>query len=66
MKLEKMILADTGENKGASQLHSAVLVNKIHNIKINYVGIDIEDRYLFGFDINYKKLFTKCKYGSCY
>ena len=44
--------------KAASQLHSAVLVNKIHNLKINYkidyVGTDIENRYLFGFDMDYK------------
>lgn len=46
------------KEKGASHVHSAVLVNKIHNRKINYkadyVGIDIEDRYLFGFGMDYK------------
>ena len=46
------------KNKGASQVYTAVLVNKIHNRKadfnIDYVGVDIEDRYLFGFGMDYK------------
>ena len=44
--------------KGASQVYSAVLVDKIHSRKIdykpNYVGLEIEDRYLFGFGMDYK------------
>ena len=44
--------------KGATTVHSAVLVNKIHNRKANYkpdyVGLDVEDRYLFGFGMDYK------------
>lgn len=46
------------DNKGASSVSSAVIVNKIHNrkadYKVNYIGIDIEDRYLFGFGMDYK------------
>ena len=46
------------ENKGASQVYTAVLVNKIHNrktnLKLDYVGIETEDRYLFGFGMDYK------------
>lgn len=51
-------IANYCKNKGASDVRSAVLVNKIHNRKANYkpdyVGLDIEDRYLFGFGMDYK------------
>ena len=44
--------------KGAAKIYSAVLVNKKHNRKVNftpnYVGLEIEDRYLFGFGMDYK------------
>jgi len=43
---------------GASNVSSAVIVNKLHDrkadYKVDYVGIDIEDRYLFGFGMDYK------------
>ena len=46
------------KDKGASKVHSVVLVNKLHNRKIDfkpdYIGLDIEDRYLFGFGMDYK------------
>ena len=46
------------KEKGATTVRSAVLVNKIHDRKADYipdyVGIDIEDRYLFGFGMDYK------------
>ena len=46
------------KEKGASNVHTAVLVNKIHNrkidFKLDYVGLEIEDRYLFGFGMDYK------------
>jgi len=46
------------KEKGANEVFSAVLVNKLHDRKINYkpdyVGLDIEDRYLFGFGMDYK------------
>ena len=46
------------ENKGAAEVYSAVLVNKLHDRKAdynpNYIGLDIEDRYLFGFGMDYK------------
>ena len=46
------------EEKGASKVHSAVLVNKIHTSKIDfkpdYIGLEIENRYLFGFGMDYK------------
>lgn len=44
--------------QGASDVLSIALVNKIHNRKIDYkpdyVGLEIEDRYLFGFGMDYK------------
>lgn len=46
------------KEKGAATVRSVVLVNKIHDRKADYkpdyVGIDIEDRYLFGFGMDYK------------
>lgn len=46
------------EDKGASKVYSAVLVNKVHERKVdfkpNYIGLNIEDRYLFGFGMDYK------------
>lgn len=45
-------------NKGASHVSSAVIVNKVHDrkvdYKVDYIGLDIEDRYLFGFGMDYK------------
>lgn len=46
------------KQKGAANVYSVVLVNKIHNRKVdyqpNYIGLEIEDRYLFGFGMDYK------------
>ena len=46
------------KDKGAANVHSAVLVNKIHDRKVDfapdYVGLELEDRYLFGFGMDYK------------
>jgi hypoxanthine phosphoribosyltransferase len=46
------------KEKGASNVYTAVLVNKIHNrkenFKLDYVGLETEDRYLFGFGMDYK------------
>ena len=46
------------KEKGAANVYSAVLVNKVHDRKVNfkpdYIGLDIEDRYLFGFGMDYK------------
>jgi len=46
------------KEKGADKIYSAVLVNKLHDRKVNYtpdyIGLDIEDRYLFGFGMDYK------------
>ena len=46
------------KEKEAAEVYSAVLVNKVHDRKAdympNYIGLDIEDRYLFGFGMDYK------------
>ncbi len=46
--------------QGAKQVYSAVLVNKIHDRKKNtsadFVALDIPDRYVFGFGMDYKGL----------
>lgn len=47
------------ENKGASKVLTAVLVNKKHNrkatpdLKANFVGLDVADRYIFGYGMDY-------------
>ena len=51
-------IANYCDEKGASNVYSAVLVNKVHTRKANYtpnyIGLNIEDRYLFGFGMDYK------------
>ena len=46
------------KNSGAADVETAVLVEKMHNrkqgIKADYVGLEIEDRYLFGYGMDYK------------
>jgi hypoxanthine phosphoribosyltransferase len=43
---------------GASQVYSAVLVNKRHDRKsdfrTDFVGLEVDDRYVFGFGMDYK------------
>ena len=44
---------------GASKVYSAVLVKKIHDrntdIDADFIGVETEDRYLFGFGMDYKE-----------
>lgn len=51
-------IIDYCEKQGASRVMSAVLVNKLHQRKgkraADFVGLDVEDRYLFGFGMDYK------------
>jgi hypoxanthine phosphoribosyltransferase len=46
------------KNAGAKAVYSAVLVEKIRTrpteIKADFVGVEIEDRYLFGYGMDYK------------
>ncbi len=47
------------ENAGATSVKSAVLVQKLHErncgIEADYVGLEVEDRYVFGFGMDYKE-----------
>ncbi len=46
------------KSAGAKAVYSAVLVEKIRSrsidIKADFVGVEVEDRYLFGFGMDYK------------
>ncbi|MCU7799232.1 MAG: hypoxanthine-guanine phosphoribosyltransferase [gamma proteobacterium symbiont of Lucinoma myriamae] len=48
------------QKEGAKKVYSAVLVNKLHDRKNNtgadFVALDIPDRYVFGFGMDYKGL----------
>jgi hypoxanthine phosphoribosyltransferase len=49
-------------NAGAAQVYSAVLVEKQHArrdpaVTADYVGLSVEDRYVFGFGMDYKEHF---------
>lgn len=45
---------------GAREVYSAVLANKIHNRKepgltVDFIGLEVEDRYVFGCGMDYKE-----------
>ena len=46
------------EDAGAGEVYSAALINKIHDRKNNtsadFIGLDVEDRYVFGCGMDYK------------
>ena len=47
------------EEEGAKKIISAVLVNKIHhrrkpNVRCDFIGLDVDDKYVFGFGMDYK------------
>lgn len=52
-------IIDYCNDRGASMVKTAVLVNKIHDrkarpdLKADYVGLDVEDRYIFGYGMDY-------------
>ncbi|MGM0595354.1 MAG: hypoxanthine-guanine phosphoribosyltransferase [Pseudomonadota bacterium] len=52
-------IVEACRDKGASEVHSAVLVKKRHErnigIEADYVGLETEDRYLFGYGMDYKE-----------
>jgi len=52
-------ILDSCCEQGASEVHSAVLVKKLHarnvGIEADYVGLEVEDRYVFGFGMDYKE-----------
>jgi len=51
-------IVDYCEQAGANSVSSAVLVEKMHNrkngLKATYSALEIEDRYVFGFGMDYK------------
>ena len=53
----KAILEDLGA-QGAREVYSAVLVEKEHDrkngLKADFVGLTVEDRYVFGYGMDYK------------
>lgn len=52
-------IIDELEAQGAAKVYSAVLVNKRHdrkieNFTVDFVGLEVEDRYVFGCGMDYK------------
>jgi len=49
------------KEKGAANVYTATIINKLHDKKIDmtpdYVGIDVEDRFLFGYGMDYQGFF---------
>ncbi len=46
------------QNMGAQVVYTAALVNKVHDrkikeFKVNYIGVDVPDRYIFGCGMDY-------------
>ena len=52
-------VVDEMHQSGAKEVFSAVLVNKLHDRKedltVDFVGLDVEDRYVFGYGMDYKE-----------
>ncbi len=47
------------QQQGAKEVLTAVLVNKVHDrkntdLKIDFIGMDVEDRYVFGCGMDYR------------
>lgn len=44
--------------EGASEVYSAALVEKLHerkqDVKADFIGLEVEDRYVFGYGMDYK------------
>lgn len=51
-------IAHDCKEAGASEVYTCVLVEKIRQrsskMKVDFVGLDVEDRYLFGYGMDYK------------
>jgi hypoxanthine phosphoribosyltransferase len=47
---------------GAVDVHTAVLVEKerVHACAVDFVGVVVPDRYLFGYGLDYKEYFRNC------
>lgn len=44
--------------EGATEVYTAVLINKLHNhkhpLKVDFIGLETPERYLFGYGMDYK------------
>ncbi|MGO3344796.1 MAG: hypoxanthine-guanine phosphoribosyltransferase [Marinomonas sp.] len=53
------------EKQGAKSVFTATVINKLHDRKVDiapdYIGLDVEDRFLFGFGMDYKGAFRNLK-----
>lgn len=53
----KAIINDC-KKANAQQVYSAVLVNKVRDgkadVKVDFIGLEVEDRYVFGYGMDYK------------
>ncbi len=51
-------IVDFCEAEGAAEVASAVLCRKLHDrsngFHVDYLGLDVEDRYVFGYGMDYK------------
>lgn len=52
-------IIESCREQGATEVHSAVLVKKLHQrnigIEADFVGLEVADRYLFGYGMDYKE-----------
>jgi len=52
-------IVEACRNEGAAEVYSAVLVKKLHErnigIEADFVGLEVEDRYVFGYGMDYKE-----------
>ncbi len=53
------------QTMGAAKVYAAALLNKVHDRKIDYrpdfIGLDVEDRYVYGFGMDYKGYFRNAE-----
>lgn len=53
------------KDDGARHVYSAVLVNKVHSrksdLQVDFIGLDVDDRYVFGFGMDYKGYLRNAK-----
>ncbi|GJM13999.1 MAG: hypoxanthine-guanine phosphoribosyltransferase [Pseudohongiella sp.] len=53
------LIVDYCKQQGCASVHTAVLLDKQHDrresgIEVDFVGLEVEDRYLFGYGMDYK------------
>lgn len=57
-----LAIKDWFNDQGAKNVYTATIINKLHDRKIesmrpDYIGIDVEDRFLFGYGMDYQGFF---------